>query len=88
MIFSKAYCVQFKHGHDNWVRGVLFHPGGRYIISAADDKTLRIWDYKNKRCMKTLEAHEHFVTCLDFHRAAPYVITGSVDLTIKVWECR
>lgn len=51
-------------GHDNWVRGVLFHPGGRFIVSCADDKTLRIWDYKNKRCMKTLCAHEHFVTSL------------------------
>lgn len=51
-------------GHDNWVRGVLVHPGGRFIVSCADDKTLRIWDYKNKRCMKTLCAHEHFVTSL------------------------
>lgn len=33
-------------------------------MSCADDKTLRIWDYKNKRCMKTLSAHEHFVTSL------------------------
>lgn len=51
-------------GHDNWVRGILFHPGGKFIVTCADDKTLRIWDYKNKRCMKTLSAHEHFVTSL------------------------
>lgn len=54
----------FQVGHDNWVRGMLFHPGGKFIVSCADDKTLRIWDYKNKRCMKTLSAHEHFVTSL------------------------
>uniref|UniRef100_A0A2K6GVG8 Platelet activating factor acetylhydrolase 1b regulatory subunit 1 n=1 Tax=Propithecus coquereli TaxID=379532 RepID=A0A2K6GVG8_PROCO len=75
-------------GHDNWVRGVLFHSGGKFILSCADDKTLRVWDYKNKRCMKTLNAHEHFVTSLDFHKTAPYVVTGSVDQTVKVWECR
>lgn len=33
-------------------------------MTCADDKTLRIWDYKNKRCMKTLCAHEHFVTSM------------------------
>lgn len=33
-------------------------------MSCADDKTLRTWDYKNKRCMKTLSAHEHFVTSM------------------------
>lgn len=57
-------CAFTQVGHDNWVRGVLFHPGGRFIVSCADDKTLRIWDFKNKRCMKTLSAHEHFVTSL------------------------
>ena len=51
-------------GHDNWVRGLVFHAGGKFIVSAADDKTLRIWDIKNKRNSKTLEAHSHFVTSL------------------------
>ena len=51
-------------GHDNWVRGVLFHPGGKTIASVSDDKTIRLWDFKNQRCAKTLVAHEHFVTSL------------------------
>ena len=51
-------------GHDNWVRGLVFHPGGKYIVSASDDKTLRIWDIANKRNSKTLDAHQHFVTSL------------------------
>lgn len=51
-------------GHDNWVRGLLFHPSGKYIVSVADDKTIRVWDVKNKRNSKTLEAHQHFVTSL------------------------
>lgn len=59
-----VFCCPVQVGHDNWVRGMLFHPGGKFIVSCADDKTLRIWDYKNKRCMKTLSAHEHFVTSL------------------------
>lgn len=46
------------------MRGIVFHPGGKFIVTCADDKTLRIWDYKNKRCMKTLCAHEHFVTSM------------------------
>ena len=47
----------------------MFHPGGKYLVSCSDDKTLRIWDYKNKRCAKTLAAHEHFATTLGkFHK--------------------
>lgn len=81
-------CLFTLVGHDNWVRGLLFHPQGKYIISVSDDKTLRTWDISNKRNMKTLDAHLHFVTSLDFHRSAPFVITGSVDQFLKVWECR
>jgi platelet-activating factor acetylhydrolase IB subunit alpha len=57
-------CLFTLVGHDNWVRGVIFHPGGKFIVSASDDKSLRVWDTRNKRCMKTLEAHQHFCTSL------------------------
>ena len=62
-IFGQMFLF-FQIGHDNWVRAVMFHPGGKYVVSCSDDKTLRIWDYKNKRCAKTLIAHEHFATSL------------------------
>ena len=60
-------------GHDNWVKGLVFHPGGKYLISVGDDKTLRCWDLsQGGRLVKTLDgAHEHFVTCI---RWAPSVV--------------
>jgi platelet-activating factor acetylhydrolase IB subunit alpha len=60
-------------GHDNWVRGLVFHPGGKYLLSASDDKTIRCWDLTQEgRCVKTVEdAHGHFVSCI---RWAPNVI--------------
>lgn len=53
-----------KIGHDNWVRSLVFHPSGKYLLSVSDDKTLRIWELKTKRCLKTLDAHSHFATCI------------------------
>ena len=61
---STSQCVFTLIGHDNWVRGAVFHPRGKYLLSTSDDKTLRVWDLKNRRCHKTLAAHEHFVTDL------------------------
>ena len=81
-------CLFTLSGHNNWIRACVFHPGGKYLLSVSDDKTLRIWDLRNKRNYKTLEAHSHFVTSLDMHRTGPYVLTASVDQSIKLWECR
>lgn len=64
IIIIDRFIYLFKTGHDNWVRGLVFHPGGKYLLSCADDKTLRIWDIKNKRNTKTIEAHTHFCTSL------------------------
>ncbi|KAK9236261.1 WD40-repeat-containing domain protein [Lipomyces kononenkoae] len=53
-------------GHDNWVRSVVFHPGGKFLISAGDDKTIRCWDLtQGGQCVRTIEnAHDHFVSAL------------------------
>ncbi|KAJ3343043.1 protein with putative role during mitosis [Gonapodya sp. JEL0774] len=79
-------CVHTFIGHDNWVRGLVFHPSGKFLVSVSDDKTLRVWDCRTGRCVKVIDpAHDHFVTCVAFAGGGSYVATGSVDQTLKVW---
>lgn len=54
---------------------MAFHPGGRYLLSVSDDKTLRCWDLTQEgKSVKTLsDVHEHFVTSL---RWAPSLTKG------------
>jgi platelet-activating factor acetylhydrolase IB subunit alpha len=70
---SRGTCIKTLVGHDNWVSALVFHPGGKYLLSVADDKTLRCWDLGDDgRCVKVLaDAHGQFITCL---RWAPGII--------------
>jgi platelet-activating factor acetylhydrolase IB subunit alpha len=63
---GRGICFKTLIGHDNWVSSLVFHPGGKYLLSCADDKTIRCWDLSQEgKCVKVLtEAHTHFVTCL------------------------
>ncbi|CAH0019340.1 unnamed protein product [Clonostachys rhizophaga] len=63
---SRGTCLKTLVGHDNWVSALVFHPGGKYLLSVADDKTLRCWDLSQEgKCVKVLEdTHEQFITCL------------------------
>ncbi|KAI5920854.1 platelet-activating factor acetylhydrolase IB alpha subunit [Camillea tinctor] len=74
---ARGNCIKTLIGHDNWVRALVFHPGGKYLLSVADDKTLRCWDLAQEgKCVKTLaDAHEHFVSCL---RWAPGIVREPV----------
>lgn len=63
---ANGKCLATLLGHDSWVSALVFHPGGKYIFSAADDKTLRFWDLNQKgQCMSVIRGvHEGFITCL------------------------
>ncbi|KAK4099263.1 nuclear migration protein nudF [Parathielavia hyrcaniae] len=75
---ARGVCFKTLVGHDNWVSGVVFHPGGKYLLSVADDKTLRCWDLsQDGRCVKVLaDAHGQFITCL---RWAPGVVKREAE---------
>ncbi|KAK4229658.1 nuclear distribution protein nudF-1 [Podospora fimiseda] len=63
---SRGNCIRVLTGHDNWVRGLVFHPGGKYLISVADDRTLRCWDLSQEgKCVQTLSGvYDGFVSCI------------------------
>ena len=55
--------------------GVTWHPGGKYLLSASDDKTLRVWDIAHRRCHKRLDAHNHFTTSIGQSSAEMHSLT-------------
>lgn len=65
---ASGSCFKTLVGHDNWVRALVFHPGGKYLLSVSDDKTLRCWDLsQGGKCVKVLaDDQERFITCLEW----------------------
>ncbi|RMD41771.1 hypothetical protein DV735_g3375, partial [Chaetothyriales sp. CBS 134920] len=72
---NRGTCHSTLVGHDNWVRGLVFHPAGRYLLSVSDDKTIRCWDLaQHGKCVRVVDtAHDHFVSSI---RWAPDMQTG------------
>ena len=57
----------------------MFHPSGKLLLSASDDKTIRVWELSTGRCMKTVEAHTHFVATLSWGRQRVSIGTGKAN---------
>lgn len=70
---SQGWLVADLVGHLSWVKTLDVHPNGRFLISGADDKTIRVWDLQSlgdtrKNCVRTLSGHEGFVNSVHFAR--------------------
>uniref|UniRef100_A0A1I8BCR4 Beta'-coat protein n=1 Tax=Meloidogyne hapla TaxID=6305 RepID=A0A1I8BCR4_MELHA len=64
-----------------------YHSGDKpYLISGADDRLIKIWDYQNKTCVATLDGHAHNVSAVCFHPELPIIVTGSEDATVRIWH--
>lgn len=63
---SRGTQIKRLDGHDNWIKGLAFHPGGKFLLSVSDDKTIRCWDLtQDGRCVRTVaDVHGHFVNCI------------------------
>jgi F-box/WD-40 domain protein MET30 len=56
------------------------------LITGSMDSTLKVWDWRRGKCIKTLSGHTEGVVCLNFD--SNVLASGSVDSTIKVWNLR
>lgn len=54
------------HGHTSFVFCVAFTPQGNLLASGSYDETVRIWDVKRGRCLRTLPAHADPVAAVGF----------------------
>lgn len=47
-----------------------------YLVSGADDRLVKVWDYQTKACIQTLEGHAHNISTVCFHPELPLILTG------------
>ena len=76
-------------GHTAAVNDMVTIPKSheRYIISASDDKTLKVWDLdEDVEAQKTLRGHKERVTAVAVMPNGKQAISYSDDQTIKVWN--
>ena len=76
-------------GHLDYIRTVQFHPNATqfdWILSASDDQTLRLWDFKKRTNLSVLTGHNHYVMCASFHPSDDLIVSASLDQTVRVWD--
>jgi len=75
------------HGHGSTIACVSFSPDGRWIVGAASDNTLRIWDLQGEyESVRWLKGHRHEVTSVSYSPNGRRFATGGTDRTARIWD--
>ena len=74
--------------HVNQVNSAQFSPDGKYIVTAFDDNTARVWDAKTGEPVTEPLKHEDSVNSAQFSSDGKYIVTASDDNTARVWDAK
>ena len=68
------------------VSDVAWHPTGKFLATASDDKTLKLWAANSGDCLRTLKGHTSYVFCCVFTPKGNVLASGSYDETLRLWN--
>lgn len=77
-------CVSSAREHSAWVVSAHFRPDVPEIITGSVRGTVKFWDLRTMRSVKTLEVHKSPLTALAVHPCVPILATGSHAQFIKI----
>uniref|UniRef100_A0AAG5D7G6 WD repeat-containing protein 48 homolog n=1 Tax=Anopheles atroparvus TaxID=41427 RepID=A0AAG5D7G6_ANOAO len=78
--------IQSMEHHNDWVNDIVLCCGGRNLISASCDTTVKVWNAHKGFCMSTLRTHRDYVQALAYAKDREQVASAGLDKAIFLWD--
>ncbi len=75
-------------GHTGLVYCVAYSRDGNRIVSASEDRRVKVWDVDRGTEVLSLKGHSGGVNCVAYSPDGNRIVSASSDATVKVWRVR
>uniref|UniRef100_A0A224XL35 WD repeat-containing protein 48 homolog n=1 Tax=Panstrongylus lignarius TaxID=156445 RepID=A0A224XL35_9HEMI len=83
---SREQYIQSMEHHTDWVNDIVLCCGGKNLISASSDTTVKVWNAHKGFCMSTLRTHKDYVRALAYAKEIEQVASAGLDRAIFLWD--
>ncbi len=72
--------------HELRVSYLDYSPDGKYLASASEDKTIKLWDTTQKQVVRVFNGHQAWVNSISFSPDSKLLASGADDKSVRVWD--
>ena len=80
--------IYIQKGHTLTITSVAISRGGEYIVSGGDDNTVRLWEVKTGKEVRTFKGHTGPISSVALSGDNQILASGSNDTTVRLWNVK
>ena len=81
----KPVLLRDLEGHTGYVHSIKADMANM-VLSGSRDETVRLWDLRTGKCVRTMEGHSESVTSVDMDSHCRTAVSCSWEKTVKLWD--
>jgi WD40 repeat protein/DNA-binding SARP family transcriptional activator len=83
---GRGFPLQRYVGHTDMVSSINVSPDQRFVVTASNDKTARLWSLETGEELVRFVGHADLIKVALFFPDGRRVLTGSADGTVRIWD--
>lgn len=85
---SKELISEFENGHKGQILTIDISKDSTLLVSGGKDSTIVIWDFINKKILKSLKYHKGIITSIKISSDGRFLASGGTDKKVYLFDLK